>query len=265
MENHIVNLSFYLFVNIEDPEAFADQIREATERIGILGNFLISGEGINAMMAGEEATANEFADWLTSDPRFADLWIKRSYSNRVPFKRMTVRLKPEIVTMKVDDVHPICQQGISLAPEGLRDWIRSGEDMILIDTRNDFEFGLGSFQGSINPKTGAFNQFPDYVREHLEEWKGRKIVMFCTGGIRCEKATSWMLDLGLDEIYQLKGGVLNYFETIEDAEKDWHGELFVFDERVALDTNLNETATELDKSTGRGFLFPDNSSPSSAA
>ena len=206
------------------------------------------------MLAGEPDAVEAFlAAFVELDAGLEQMPIKRSWSEQVPFKRLVVKIKPEIVTMRVDDVDPIARTGHHLPPEQLRDWLRAGEEMVFVDVRNSFEYKLGTFKGAIDPLTRAFHEFPDVVRAHQEEWKGSKVVMFCTGGIRCEKASSWMLEAaGFEQVYQLEGGVLNYFERIPDAHKDWEGELFVFDERVAVDTELKETSTTLSDVEGSG-------------
>ncbi len=241
----IENLAFYRFVELESPAEFGQAIERAAQDAGLKGTVLLASEGINAMIAGPREGTEKFASWLRSDARFADLHIKRSYSNRIPFGKLVVKVKPEIVTMRVDGVEATQRTARHLPPEQLRDWLRAGEPIRLIDTRNDYEYQLGTFRGAEDPATGAFHEFPEWVEARREELQNQKVVMFCTGGIRCEKATSWMLDQGIEDIWQLDGGVLNYFERIEDAEQDWEGELFVFDDRVAINTNGEETAASL--------------------
>lgn len=239
----IINLAFYRFVPIDAPEPLRDRLYDVAADHELKGTVLLANEGINGMLAGTEAGAEGFMAWLGA--RFHGIEAKRSRSTEVPFGRLVVKLKPEIVTMRVAGVDVADATAPHLPPERLRDWLRAGEDMVLIDTRNDYECQLGTFEGAINPRTEAFHEFPDYVRARRDALKGRKVVMFCTGGIRCEKATSWMLSEGFEDVYQLEGGILNYFERIEDAERDWRGECFVFDGRVAVDTDLEETDTLL--------------------
>jgi UPF0176 protein len=253
------NLAFYKFTPIADPAALRDELRELCESLGIKGTILLAHEGINAMLAGSPEACEQFEGAITAVDDIGELWFKRSESREVPFGKLVVKVKPEIVTMRVDGVDACATTGKQLPPETFRDWLRGGEEMVVIDTRNDYEYDLGTFRGAINPNTAAFHEFPEYVEQRRDELQDTKVVMFCTGGIRCEKATSWMLDEGLGDVYQLEGGVLNYFERIDDADKDWQGELFVFDGRVAVDTRLAETDTVLCDECGapvRGGVEP---------
>ena len=234
----IHNLAFYRFVPIADPQREAQRFEAACRRSGLRGTVLVAPEGVNAMVAGPADGADLFLDWLRADVRFADVSIKVSRSHEIPFRKLGVKVKPEIVTMRMADVDVCRATAARVAPEVLRDWLRRGEDVVLIDTRNDFEFAHGSFRGAINPGTASFGEFPGWVDAQDEALRHRKVVMFCTGGIRCEKATSWMLGRGFADLHQLDGGILAYFERIEDAERDWRGDLFVFDERELLDTRL---------------------------
>lgn len=220
------------------------------ERLDLKGTIILAREGINGMLAGTRQACDAFVEEARQLDGLGELGFKRSTSREVPFGRLDVKLKAEIVTMRTDGVDACARTAEHLPPETFRDWLRGGEEMVVIDTRNDYEYELGTFRGAINPDTRAFHEFPDYVDANADELAGRKVVMFCTGGIRCEKATSWMLDRGFDQIYQLDGGVLNYFERIEDADEDWDGELFVFDHRVAVDTRLQETASQLCSNCG---------------
>ena len=171
---------------------------------------------------------------------------KRSPCITQPFKRMKVHEKAEIVPLGIAGIDAAKQTGINVSPEDWRKLIDE-EDVLLIDNRNSFEFRLGQFRNAINPEVTNFRDFPEYVLANIDGWKaeGKKVAMYCTGGIRCEKTSAWMLDLGMT-VYQLEGGILNYFEKMPDAEKDWQGECFVFDNRIALDTHLQETPTTLD-------------------
>ncbi len=234
----VANLAFYQFIELADPEAEARRVRAECETLGLRGTVLVASEGINAMLAGSSDAADAFERWLREDPRFADIEPKRSSSEEIPFGKLVVKVKPEIVTMRTPNVEAYKRTGRHLPPAKLRDWLRDREEIVLVDTRNDFEVELGTFRGATNPHTTSFSEFPDWVERHADQLRDARIVMFCTGGIRCEKATSWMLDAGFEEVYQLEGGVLKYFEEIDDAEKDWEGDLFVFDERITLDTKL---------------------------
>lgn len=241
----IHNLAFYRFFDVPDPAALRDTFREVCDELGLRGTVLVADEGVNAMLAGPPEAAERFVAWLRDDARFADMPVKTSLSDDVPFGKLVVKVKPEIVTMRTPGVDAAHKTARHLPPETLRDWLRGGDDVVLVDTRNDYEYALGTFRGAVDPQTASFHEFPDWVRERREELAERKVVMFCTGGIRCEKATSWMLEEGFQNVWQLDGGVLNYFERIEQADRDWQGELFVFDDRVAVDTDLRPTDTTL--------------------
>jgi UPF0176 protein len=241
----IRNIAFYKFVPIPRPDAMRERFAALCRAHELKGTIIVATEGINAMLAGAPAACERFVNELRGLAELSDVHVKASECSEPPFKKLVVKVKPEIVTMRTGPLDLDSKTGERLAPETFRDWLRSGEEMVVIDTRNDYECRLGSFRGAINPETSAFHEFPDYAREHREALADRKIVMFCTGGIRCEKATRWMLRDGFEQVYQLDGGVLNYFERIEDAHADWDGELFVFDQRVAVDTTLAETPTTL--------------------
>jgi UPF0176 protein len=246
----IQNLAFYRFFEVDAPADLRDTFRRVCEAAGLRGTVLVATEGINAMLAGEADGVSALVEWLRSDERFSDMPVKVSPSEEIPFGKLVVKVKPEIVTMRTPGVSATTKTAPHLPPEQLRDWLRDGEELVLIDTRNDYEYALGTFRGAIDPETASFHEFPDWVRRHRDDLRDRRVVMFCTGGIRCEKATSWMLDEGFDDVWQLDGGVLNYFERIEDADRDWSGELFVFDDRVAVDTHLRETDATLCEECG---------------
>lgn len=247
-ESAIFHISFYKFVALPDPEAVVDVLCELTE--GLLGSILVAGEGINGMLAGSALALDAFERQLATDPRlagkFVGLHFKRSPCRTAPFGKMKVRLKAEILPLGVPGVDATAQTGIDLNPQQWRELIAQ-DDVVLIDNRNSFEFRLGHFNKAIDPLVNNFRDFPRYVEAHLDEWKseGKRVAMYCTGGIRCEKTSAWLLDRGLT-VYQLEGGILNFFEKMPDAEADWQGECFVFDRRVALDTHLQETATTVE-------------------
>jgi UPF0176 protein len=249
-EQATTNLAFYKFTPLSDPDELRNQLDELCQSLELKGTILLAHEGINGMLAGAPTACDQFEQAARALEGLGELWFKRSESDEQPFGKLVVKVKPEIVTMRVDGVDACSTTAEHLPAETFRDWLRSGEEMVVIDTRNDYEYQLGSFKGAINPNTGAFHEFPDYVKNHRDELASKKVVMFCTGGIRCEKATSWMLEEGFDKLYQLDGGVLNYFEKVKDADKDWDGELFVFDQRVAVDTRLEETETVLCEECG---------------
>jgi UPF0176 protein len=244
--------AFYAFVALRDPEAVATRLRELTTALG--GSVLVAEEGINGVVAGTAAAVDEFEHALRTDDAFkgsfAPMLFKRSACQTVPFGRMKVHRKKEIVAFGVDGVSANGSgddASRNLSPEAWRELI-ARDDVVVIDNRNSFEYRLGRFRRAIDPKVPHFRDFPKYVEQHAPEWKaaGKRVAMYCTGGIRCEKSGAWMASLGL-EVYQLEGGILNYFQAMADAERDWEGECFVFDNRIALDTRLRETATTLEQ------------------
>jgi UPF0176 protein len=207
----------------------------------IKGTLLLAEEGINGTIAGLPQDIQQLLHFLRTDAlfqqRFADLEHKESFADEHPFYRMKVKLKKEIVTLGVAGVSPTKKVGTYVKPE---DWnaLISDPDVILIDTRNDYEVDIGTFKGAIDPKTNTFREFPAYVAQHFDTTKHKKVAMFCTGGIRCEKASSYMMDQGFEEVFHLQGGILKYLETVPEAESMWQGECFVFDQRVAVKHNL---------------------------
>jgi UPF0176 protein len=229
--------ALYKFVSLSDYKALQAPIQAACESNNIKGTLLLAEEGINGTIAGLPADIHRTLDYLRQDPRLADLEHKESYADEHPFYRMKVRLKKEIVTLGVPGVSPTKKVGTYVKPE---DWnaLISDPDIILIDTRNDYEVDIGTFKGAVDPKTTTFREFPEYVAKNLDKTKHKKVAMFCTGGIRCEKASSFMMDQGFEEVYHLQGGILKYLETVPEEKSMWEGECFVFDQRVAVKHNL---------------------------
>ena len=236
MQNQVVVITFYKFVKLPDFRAIQKPLLIFCKENGIFGTILLAEEGINSTVAGSREGIESLLDYLGSDERFADLKVKTSYTDTMPFGKMKVRLKREIVTLK-QDVDPNELVGTYIDPQ---DWnnIISDPDVILIDTRNDFETQIGTFKGAINPETDAFSELPDFVEKNLDPQKHKKVAMFCTGGIRCEKATSYMLKQGFETVYHLNGGILRYLEEVDPEQSLWEGECFVFDERVSVDHHL---------------------------
>jgi len=198
---------------------------------------LLAHEGINGTIAGKPEDIRAILAYLRQDPRLADLEHKESWADSHPFYRMKVKLKKEIVTMGVPEVDPNLVVGTYVKPE---DWnaIISDPDVIVLDTRNDYEVHIGTFKGAVDPKTTTFREFPKYVAENLDKTKHKKVAMFCTGGIRCEKASSYMKQQGFEEVYHLQGGILKYLETVPKEQSLWEGDCFVFDQRVAVKHGL---------------------------
>lgn len=225
--------AFYKFVSLPDYITLRDRILAEAQRLGIRGTILLASEGINGTIAGSPENLAGMMAFLRSLPPFTDLDSKESHAAEMPFKRMKVRLKKEIVTMGVPGVDPNHLVGAYVAPE---EWnaLISDPEVLVIDTRNSFEFDAGTFAGAVDPETKSFGQFPAYVARELSGQQDRRIAMFCTGGIRCEKATSYMRELGYRHVYHLKGGILKYLETIPPEQSLWQGKCFVFDERETL-------------------------------
>jgi UPF0176 protein len=225
--------ALYQFTRFDDPASVQAGLREACEAAGIKGTLLIAREGINGTIAGTEAAIDRVVGHIRTLPGCADLEVKYSGAEAMPFYRMKVRLKREIVTMGEPDIDPLTGAGHYVAAADWNDLIAS-PDVIVVDTRNDYEVEVGTFDGAVNPNTKHFSEFPDWVRANREELAGKRVAMFCTGGIRCEKATAFLKAEGLEEVYHLKGGILKYLEDVPLEESRWSGECFVFDQRVAV-------------------------------
>lgn len=236
--------ALYKFVTIEDPATFRDNLFRFMTEHEVRGTVLVAHEGINGTVSGARANVDSFLAYLRSDSRLADLEHKESFTEECPFLRTKVRLKKEIVTLGIDGVNPNKVVGSYVHP---KDWnaLISQEDVILVDTRNDYEYQIGSFKNALNPNTTSFREFPEYVKTNLDPTKTKKVAMFCTGGIRCEKATSYMKMQGFDEVYHLKGGILKYLEEVEARDSLWEGECFVFDDRVSVDQDLSRGEYDL--------------------
>lgn len=237
--------AFYKFVELADPDAIAESLRDVVREL--TGSILVAGEGINGVVAGTAGVLDAFESALTLDAcfggAFAGIAFKRSACTSRPFFKMRVHVKREIVAFGIDGVRPDANGENNVSPAQWRELI-ARDDVVVIDNRNSFEYRLGKFKGAIDPLVPNFRDFPKYVEANAPAWKaeGKTVAMYCTGGIRCEKSSAWMQDLGLN-VVQLEGGILNYFQSMPDAEKDWEGECFVFDNRIAIDTKLQETAT----------------------
>ena len=233
----IIVAALYKFVQLQDCPELRDRLQGLCEQLSIKGTLLLAPEGINGTLAGSRAAVDTLLQQLRSDSRLADLVHKESSARHMPFGRMKVRIKREIVTFGQPAADPTCQVGTYVDPA---DWNRLIEDplVLVLDTRNDYEYAIGSFAGAIQPGTRSFREFPAFVQDHLKTVNPRKIATFCTGGIRCEKATAYLLEQGFTEVYHLKGGILNYLEQIPAADSLWQGDCFVFDERVSVGHGL---------------------------
>ncbi len=236
--------AFYKFVAIEDGLALRSQLAELCANHAIIGTILLASEGINSTIAGAPANLEAMVAVLRSDPRFTDLEIKRSTSRLPPFQRLKVKLKREIVTFGVPEANPAKRVGTYVDAS---DWnaLISDPNVVVIDTRNAYEVGVGTFSRALDPRTQAFGEFPHFVKAHRATLKNKKVAMFCTGGIRCEKASAYLLHAGFKDVYHLRGGILKYLETVPPQQSLWQGECFVFDERVALQHGVVEGQTKL--------------------
>lgn len=240
----IVVVALYHFARLDDFRDRQAPLKALCEAQGIRGTLLLAREGVNGTISGSRTGVDAVLAWLRADPRLAALEHKESFSDRHPFVRLKVKLKQEIVTLGVPFVDPTAVVGTYVAPQ---DWnaLISDPEVIVIDTRNDYEVAIGSFEGAVDPHTQSFRQFPQFVAEQLDPAKHRKVAMFCTGGIRCEKASSYMRQQGFEQVYHLKGGILKYLEEVPPEQSLWRGECFVFDERVGVTHGLEEGVAEL--------------------
>jgi len=235
-------VSLYRFLDLEDPELFRDRLKALCDEQALLGTVLIAAEGFNGTLAGNEDAIRTVMNWICQyfdistelDARWTD-------ANAAPFRKMRVKVKKEIVTIGRPDILPHKRTGKHVDAARWNELI-SDPEVLVIDTRNHYEIEVGTFPGAIDPGNDSFREFPEFARELAEQSTDRPLAMFCTGGIRCEKATALMLDLGFDDVYHLQGGILNYLTEVEDAENKWSGECFVFDTRVAVDRDLAEGA-----------------------
>lgn len=240
----IVIAAFYKFVSLENFETMRKPLLAKMHENNIKGTIVLASEGINGSFAGTREDMDNFYQILYQDERLADLNFKETFDTENPFEKSKVKLRNEIVTMGINNVNPLNSAGTYLTPEQWNELIND-PDVLLIDTRNDYEFSLGTFKNAINPSTDNFRNFPAYVQEHLLDKKDKKIAMFCTGGIRCEKSTAYLKDLGFPNVYHLHDGILNYIEKMPQDESLWEGQCFVFDNRVAVDNYLKRVHPQL--------------------
>ena len=234
---HVVVCALYKFVRLEDFQKLQQPLLRLMEANRIKGTLLLAREGINGTVAGSRESIDHLLSWLQKDDRFSPLEYKESHTPDLPFKRSRVKLKKEIVTMGVEDINPREVVGTYVEPEEWDNLIADPE-VLLVDTRNDYEVQVGTFKSAVNPNTETFREFPDYVKQHLDPAKHKKVAMFCTGGIRCEKSTAHLKEQGFDEVYHLKGGILKYLEKVPEEQSSWQGECFVFDDRVTVNHQL---------------------------
>lgn len=237
----ILNIAAYKFIALDELPALQTAVRENAQSRALRGTALLAAEGINLFLAGGSSDIHDFLAWLRSDTRFEDLEVKQSWSAAQPFRKLLVRIKPEIIRMNHPAIRPAAGRAPSVDAATLRRWLDAGHDdggrpVVTLDTRNDFEADVGTFRGAIDWRITRFTEFPQALLAHREELEGKTVVSFCTGGIRCEKAAIFMRDAGITNVFQLDGGILKYFEDQGHAHFD--GECFVFDERRAVDAAL---------------------------
>ena len=237
--SQIVVCALYHFVRLDDYQSLQQPLLDVMLENRVKGTLLLANEGINGTIAGERAGIDAVLKWLKFDPRLKDLNHKESYDDTYPFYRSKVKLKKEIVTMGVEGIDPNRKVGTHV-PASEWNALIADPEVLLIDTRNDYEVEIGSFQNAVNPNTNSFREFPEYVEKHLDPERHKKIAMYCTGGIRCEKSTAYLKEKGFDDVYHLQGGILKYLEEVPQEESLWQGECFVFDNRVAVNHALEK-------------------------
>lgn len=241
--------AFYHFTELPDRDEWAERMVDHGLSVGLRGTLIFAHEGVNSTCAGSPEAIDATIALLKSDPRFAEMEVKYSYADFNPFPKFKVKKKPEIVTFRQDGADPRDEVGTYLEP---REWneLISDPDVITIDTRNDYEVGVGRFKGAINPNTDDFTEFAKFVDQHLASQKDKKIAMYCTGGIRCERSTAYLKKKGFKDVYHLKGGILRYMELMPKANSLWEGDCFVFDYRVAVDHDLQPAKWKINPETG---------------
>lgn len=252
--------ALYHFTRFEDPAALKGPLEKVCAEAGTLGTLLLAHEGVNGTIAGTPDGIAAVISHLQSLPGCADIEWKESYSEERPFPRMKVRLKREIVTMGQPDINPAARVGHYVAPQDWNDLI-ARDDVAVIDTRNDYEVAIGTFKGAIDPKTESFRDFPEWWSRNKARFEGKKIAMFCTGGIRCEKSTNYLLGQGVEDVFHLKGGILKYLEDVNENDSLWQGSCFVFDGRVSVGHDLVPGPHELCHACRQPILPQDKTHP----
>ena len=239
MEGMVANIAGYRFVDLPDRDALREPFRAICKKAGLKGTILLSFEGLNFFLAGTQSSVDQYLEFLEEDSRFSQMRLKYSYTEYQPFNRMNVRLKKEIISLGLDHVKPAERTGEEITPTEFKQWMDEGREVAIIDTRNDYEIRLGTFDNALDLNIKSFRAFPKAVGSLPESMKDTPVVMFCTGGIRCEKASVVMMDAGFSNVKQLRGGILGYFEEV--GGDHWDGDCFVFDHRVALSSELEQT------------------------
>ena len=238
-KNLFLNIAGYKFERLDSLDTLIPEFQDKCDELELKGSVYLSPRGINFSISGTEENIEKYIEFMENDSRFLNIPLKRTYSETQPFRRMKVRLKKEIISLGRDDIDPRELTGEYVSPQELLSMYENNEDVVVLDTRNEYETRVGLFENAVDLQLDTFRDFPKAIEQLPEEYKDKKIVMYCTGGIRCEKASAVMLKAGFTDVKQLEGGVLDYFK--ETGGKYWNGDCFVFDERVALDTDLNET------------------------
>ena len=236
---NIANITGYKFTPIDDELLLRETILKYSTDLNLKGTVLISSKGLNFSVSGTKKNIDNFIVFIHSDKRFSDVDIKITYNKYQPFRKMLVRIKKEIISMGVEEINPFQFTGQKISPKELNNKLDNNEEIVLLDTRNEYEVRLGTFKNALDLDLDSFRDFPEKIEKLREELNGKEVVMFCTGGIRCEKASALMLENGFENIKQIEGGVINYFK--ETGGKHWNGDCFVFDDRVALNKDLVET------------------------
>ena len=234
-----LNVAGYKFEPLENLDSLIPEFQNKCDELGLKGSVYLSPNGINFSIAGTEKNIDTYIEFMEEDSRFRDIPLKKTFSETQPFRRMKVRLKKEIISLGRDDINPRELTGDYISPQELFEMYETKEDVIVLDTRNEYETRVGLFENAVDLQLDTFRDFPSAIETLPEEYKDKQIVMYCTGGIRCEKASAVMMKAGFSDVKQLEGGVLDYFKETGGAY--WNGDCFVFDERVALDKELKET------------------------
>jgi len=261
--SRILNVSFYRFTRLRDLPALRDRVKARALAAGLHGSILLSDEGINGFLAGEESILRPYLEWLFKEiPGLAGLQPKESFSKDIPFTRMLVKIKREIITMGRPEIIPSEKTGQNIRATELKRWYDEKKDFVIVDTRNDYEIARGAFKGAIHYDIETFREFPEKLEQEAQNLKDKTVVMYCTGGIRCEKATALALDLGIKDVYQLEGGILKYFEEVGGTH--YRGDCFVFDHRSTVDAGLEAFPDKKLKEKTEGLrLFTRSESPAS--
>ena len=238
-KNLFLNIAGYKFEQLDSLDTLIPEFQNKCDELELKGSVYLSPRGINFSISGTEGNIEKYINFMENDSRFLNIPLKRTYSETQPFRRMKVRLKKEIISLGRDDINPRELTGEYVTPQELLNMYENNDDVVVLDTRNEYETRVGLFENAVDLQLDTFRDFPKAIEQLPEEYKNKQIVMYCTGGIRCEKASAVMLKAGFTDVKQLEGGVLDYFK--ETGGKYWNGDCFVFDERVALDKDLNET------------------------